>query len=261
MTELADRLEFLVERLRTAYDGIGHSSGRPYVYFVYPPDQERALLRLADEYLHDDATLRFHHVDLLRITIDTLANREERSRQLLEDPARRAGAAESILRMWARAVGKVIGAGLVTPGGDGRPVVVLRGLAALLQELTGLGLEEWVRRQFFPRHVRQFKYRPIAWHLTSVSKGGGGKRGATRQAALECLVYYLPRLHWRRAGAPPLAVSPAAHSHGAASIRGRAQSWGRNRRSNGGGAHRRAGSLHREAPPGGRRGLRLPGAG
>lgn len=62
---------------------------------------------------------------------------------------------------------------------------------AVLQELTGLTLEEWVRRQFFTRHVRQFKYRPIAWHLASAPQGGNGKRaGARRQPAFECLVYY-----------------------------------------------------------------------
>jgi hypothetical protein len=70
---------------------------------------------------------------------------------------------------------------------------------ALLTELTGQTLEAWLRRIFFPRHVRQFKYRPIAWHLastpgagTAVAKGKGGKgRGGTRQApAFECLAYY-----------------------------------------------------------------------
>lgn len=62
---------------------------------------------------------------------------------------------------------------------------------ALLQELTGLSLEEWARRQFFSRHVRQFKHRPIVWHLRSLPQGGKGKRGtAGRLPAFECLVYY-----------------------------------------------------------------------
>jgi hypothetical protein len=68
---------------------------------------------------------------------------------------------------------------------------------ALLAELTGQNLETWLRRSFFSRHMRQFKYRPIAWHLAStpaaeVARGKGSKgRGGTRQApAFECLVYY-----------------------------------------------------------------------
>jgi hypothetical protein len=66
----------------------------------------------------------------------------------------------------------------------------------LLAELTnGLTLEEWLRREFFKRHVRQFKYRPIAWHLVSdpAAAAGGGKgkgRGGKRQPAFECLLYY-----------------------------------------------------------------------
>ncbi len=69
---------------------------------------------------------------------------------------------------------------------------------ALLAELTGRSLEEWLRRDFFPRHVRQFKYRPIAWHLASTPQtaGASGARGRGRggarasNPAFECLVYY-----------------------------------------------------------------------
>ncbi|MEI6043520.1 MAG: hypothetical protein WCS37_03905, partial [Chloroflexota bacterium] len=63
---------------------------------------------------------------------------------------------------------------------------------ALLQELTGLNLEDWLRRQFFDRHKRQFKYRPIAWHLASKPQTGGGKKkgGSRRAPAFEGLLYY-----------------------------------------------------------------------
>ena len=67
---------------------------------------------------------------------------------------------------------------------------------ALLVELTGLGLEEWLRREFFRRHMRQFKYRPIAWHLASkpiATARAPGRRSAAagRQfPAFECLLYY-----------------------------------------------------------------------
>lgn len=62
---------------------------------------------------------------------------------------------------------------------------------ALLAELTGLTLEEWVRRQFFSRHVRQFKYRPIAWHLASTPPATGkGRKGSRRLPVFECMLYY-----------------------------------------------------------------------
>jgi hypothetical protein len=138
MPDLEERLDYLIDRLRTSYDGIGHSSGRPFVYFVYPPDQERALRRLADERLANAAGLCFHHVDLLDVTIEALAGQEARRQDLLNDPSRGAGAAESILRLWARAVTRVIADALAACGPaeapsvpGSRPVVVLRGLAAL----------------------------------------------------------------------------------------------------------------------------------
>ena len=63
---------------------------------------------------------------------------------------------------------------------------------ALLVELTNMSLEEWLRKRFFPRHVSQFKYRPIAWHLMSTPVNDGKrKRGnAQRGPAFECFLYY-----------------------------------------------------------------------
>jgi hypothetical protein len=63
---------------------------------------------------------------------------------------------------------------------------------ALLTELTGLSLEEWLRRKFFSRQVSQFKHRPIAWHLASTPMNYGKKKrsGAQRIPAFECLLYY-----------------------------------------------------------------------
>ena len=62
---------------------------------------------------------------------------------------------------------------------------------ALLRELTGLTLEEWLRRTFFPRHVRQFKSRPIAWHLASTpTKDDGRRTKVKREPAFQCLLYY-----------------------------------------------------------------------
>lgn len=63
---------------------------------------------------------------------------------------------------------------------------------ALLAELMNMSLEEWLRKRFFPHHVSQFKYRPIAWHLTSTTVNNGKKRrgGSQRTPAFECLLYY-----------------------------------------------------------------------
>ncbi|MBW7883551.1 MAG: hypothetical protein H3C34_13110 [Caldilineaceae bacterium] len=59
---------------------------------------------------------------------------------------------------------------------------------ALLHELTGRTLEEWLRRDFFKRHASQFKRRPIAWQLASDPAAGGRKKSAA--PAFECMVYY-----------------------------------------------------------------------
>ena len=130
--ELLERLDMLIDRLQTAYDGIGHSSGRPYVYFVYPPEQERTVQRMVDEQLRSDKTLIFHHIDLLPLTIKSLAGQEERRQQLLNDPLKQSGTAEAIMRLWARTLSREITSKLEETAPQGkRPVVVLRGLAAL----------------------------------------------------------------------------------------------------------------------------------
>jgi hypothetical protein len=63
---------------------------------------------------------------------------------------------------------------------------------ALLAELMNMSLEEWVRKRFFPRHVSQFKSRPIAWHLMSTPVNNSKKKrgGSQRSPAFECFLYY-----------------------------------------------------------------------
>jgi len=130
--DLQQRLDVLMYRLHTAYDGIGHSSGRPYVYFVYPPEQERTVQRMIDEQLRSDTTLCFHHVDLLPLTIKSLAGQEERRQQLLNDPLKQSSTTVAIMRLWARTLNHEIASRLEeTIEQGGKPVVVLRGLAAL----------------------------------------------------------------------------------------------------------------------------------
>src|SRR4051794_32918340 len=118
--ELQQRLDVLIYRLRTAYDGIGHSSGRPYVYFVYPPEQERTAQRMIDEQLRNDKTLFFHHVDLLPLTIKSLAGQEERRQQLLNDPFKQSSVTEAIMRLWARTISREITTRLAETAQQGR---------------------------------------------------------------------------------------------------------------------------------------------
>jgi hypothetical protein len=89
---------------------------------------------------------------------------------------------------------------------------------ALLHELTGRTLGEWLRRDFFRRHVSQFKKRPIAWHLASTPAAAPGRRRTAAQPAFECLLYYhrtpgdsLARI--RQYLETPLAAQRAAAAH------------------------------------------------
>jgi len=147
MSDLAERIAFLQQRLRSAYDGIGHSHGRPYIYFVYPPDEERALRRLVDEELRSDTVLTFYHLDVLSIVMQSTAEQEARREELLSDPVKGDGAASSLLRLWARTVGRTITLTLETMPPPSRPVIVLRGLAVLHPLGTPTGMMEALAEQ------------------------------------------------------------------------------------------------------------------
>jgi hypothetical protein len=129
--ELQQRFDLLLNRLSTAYDGIGHSSGRPYLYFVYPLAQERHVQRMLGEQTRSHASLAFLCIDMLEITIASLEGQEERRQQFLNDPLRSQGQAEAILRVWARKLSEKIAAELGSLAPKQRPVVVLYNLAAL----------------------------------------------------------------------------------------------------------------------------------
>jgi hypothetical protein len=128
--DLQQRLDYLIERLRSTYDGIGHSSGRPYVYFVYRPSDESLVRRLASEHFVSDTQLTFHTLDVLRITIESLAGQEEQRQKLLNDP-RRTDSSSGIVRLWARRIITAINKCLENTQEGERPVIVLQGLAAL----------------------------------------------------------------------------------------------------------------------------------
>ena len=153
------RFEHMLTRLHEAYDGIGHSSGRPYLYFVYPPEKDLLMRRLVDEQMGNDGDLRYLHIDLVRLTIAALAGQEEKRAALLNDPLRGAGAKTSILRLWARALSREIERRLAESD-PLRPVVVLRGLAALHPLGNPTALMEAVAEQE-PRHPQTGRTVPI----------------------------------------------------------------------------------------------------
>jgi hypothetical protein len=125
------RFQTMRQRLSDTYDSLGHSSGRPYLYFVYPPEAELRIRALCAEHLVDDHDLHFIPIDLLPLTIHSLDGQEERRAELLNDPIKGQSANISILRRWAQQLAKSITEQLEACGGSRRPVVVLRGLAAL----------------------------------------------------------------------------------------------------------------------------------
>lgn len=147
MSDLEARLSHLKHRLRTVYDGIGHSHGRPYIYFVYPPEQERALRRLVVDELHDEAGLTFYHLDVLTIVLDSTNGQESRREELLNDPLKSGETKRSLVRMWARRVSQAITTSLQTHPPAARPVVILRGLAALHPLGSPTGMMEELAEQ------------------------------------------------------------------------------------------------------------------
>jgi hypothetical protein len=62
-------------------------------------------------------------------------------------------------------------------------------------DIMGISLEDWVKRDFFKHHVSQFKKRPVAWQLeskilTESGKGRGRRKTSIRDPAFSCLLYY-----------------------------------------------------------------------
>jgi hypothetical protein len=157
---LKQRFDLLVSRLQTSYDGIGHSSGRPFLYFVYHPADEPRVQKLAYEYFRDQATLTFCQIDILQTAIASLRNQEERRMQFLNDPTRRASSTEAILKLWARRLCLEIEAAQGRIDDGKRPVVVLRNLAALYPLSNPSALLEFLAEQE-PRCLSTGKIVPI----------------------------------------------------------------------------------------------------
>lgn len=157
---LEQRLTLLRSRLVTSYDGIGQSSGRPYLYFVYPPERERTLHTLVQDALYDDAQLTFSSLDILPLLIESVAGQEEKRQRLLNDPMNTNSTIDALRLIWTRKVLAAINTYLANAPEVARPVIVLSGLAALHPLSTPTGLMEGVGDQE-PRHPRSGKMVPI----------------------------------------------------------------------------------------------------
>lgn len=157
--DLQSRFEFLIARLRDTYDGIGHSSGRPYVYFVYDPDKEKQFRLLVQQQLRSDQHLTFHHIDLLDITMESLSGQEEERQHLLND-SDATGSVDGIVLLWKRRTFRAITTSLQNTGEGERPVIVLQGLAALHPLTTPTSLIEFLAEQE-PRNPNTNRMVPI----------------------------------------------------------------------------------------------------
>lgn len=157
---LQQRFDLLIRRLQSSYDGIGHSSGRPFLYFVYAPGDELRVQKMAHENFQDQATLTFNHIDILQITIASLRNQEERRQNLLNDPTKTSSSTESILKLWARRLCLEIEAVQGSTQNGKRPVMVLRNLAAIHPLSNPSSLLEFLAEQE-PRCLETGKMIPI----------------------------------------------------------------------------------------------------
>ncbi len=131
MTDVSERLELLRTRLLTTYDGLGQSTGRPYIYFVYLPADELRVRRLVTEQFSTLPGLHPIRLDLLPLTVDVLRGQEVKRQALLADPATTDGTRSAIAGIWARTVRRRIVDRLGVLSADARPVALLEGLAAL----------------------------------------------------------------------------------------------------------------------------------
>ncbi len=153
--EIEQRLEDLEKRLRSHYASIGQSSGRPYIYFVYPPSRERFVQRRCRDQLRSDEQFAFDHIDILPFLIQSTQKQEEM-------PLRAKSATESILDLWTRTITSAISVELEKISDEQRPVAILHNLAALhpLGNPTTL-MELMVDQKLEPRNVKTGEIIPI----------------------------------------------------------------------------------------------------
>jgi hypothetical protein len=133
MEQLEQRLSHLRTRIQTAYEGLGQTSGRPYVYFVYPPEAEQTVRRFVDELFTMLPSLHVVRVDMLDLTIDALRDEESEREALLvdPDPIKYTVAPREIAEIWQEELRDLVQRNLAAAPSNLRPIVFLEGLAAL----------------------------------------------------------------------------------------------------------------------------------
>jgi hypothetical protein len=133
MNQLEDRLSHLRTRIQTAYDGLGQSSGRPYIYFVYPPEAELPVRRFVDELFTVLPAMHVLRIDLLDLTIDALQGEEPERQALLvdPDPAKSTVAPREIAEIWHDELHELVLREIAAAPPSARPIVFLEGWAAL----------------------------------------------------------------------------------------------------------------------------------
>ena len=58
----------------------------------------------------------------------------------------------------------------------------------LFAEITGTTVSGWIKTKFFEHHVRQFKKRPVVWHISSLNSADEVMNGEN-EAAFDCFVH------------------------------------------------------------------------
>lgn len=133
MEHLEQRLAFLRTRVQSSYDGLGQSTGRPYLYMVYPPDADLPVRRRIDELFTVIPSLHPVRIDLLHLTLDTLRGEEEGREATLTNPdlAISTTAPSDIAALWQDELRCAMQQAVETTPSGLRPLILLEGLAAL----------------------------------------------------------------------------------------------------------------------------------
>lgn len=133
MEQLEQRFAFLRTRLQSAYDGLGQSTGRPYIYVIYPPDADQRVRRFIDELFTVLPTMHPIRIDLLNLALDAPRGEEEGREATLTnpDPAVATTAPGDIAALWQDELRIAMQQSLATIPLNTRPLILLEGLAAL----------------------------------------------------------------------------------------------------------------------------------